>query len=134
MIGPMCQHSKLILHSNNLYGKIYTFVLIEMKQVVVEGKKKHPCDTANSLTYIFRYELEKTEKKTKRNADSNQRHRCKEQTLGLSERRQVWDDWRERKTTAETCTLAHVKQTSTSSMHEGGHPGLCWGSSVHVDV
>ena len=65
-----------------------------MKQVVVERKKNTHKIVIHLHTSVQM--MEKNRKKQKRNADSNQRHRCKEQTCGLSGRRQVWDDLRER--------------------------------------
>ena len=71
---------------------IYTF---ETSCGTRKRNKKHPQDS-NSPTYFSSNDGKKNRKKQKRNADSNQRHRCKEQTCGLSGRRQVWDDLRER--------------------------------------
>lgn len=92
---PLYNTSKLILHSNNLYGKIYTHLCINRNETSCGRREKNTHAIVIHLHTPVQM-MEKTEKKQKRNADSNQRHRCKEQTLGLSERRQVWDDWRER--------------------------------------
>ena len=44
------------------------------------------------------------------------RHRCKEQTFGLSGRRKIWEN------STETYTLPYVKyMTSASSMYDAGH-------------
>ena len=90
-----------------------------MKQVVVEGKetKKHRQDS-NSPTYSSSNGKKKN-RKNEKNADSDQRHRCKEQTFGHSGRT-VRMGWFEREKSNETCILLYVKQmTGTSSMKQG---------------
>ena len=53
-------------------------------------------------------------------AGQQRRHRCKEQTFGLSGRRRGWDDL---ENSTETCALPSVKYTtSASSRQEAGHP------------
>ena len=58
-------------------------------------------------------------------AKQKKRHRCIEQTFGLSGRRRGWDDLREH---IKSCILSSVKQiTSPGWMHETSARGWCTG-------
>ena len=102
-----------------------------MKQVVVEGK-----ETKNTHKIVIHLHTpvqmeKKKNRKNEKNADSDQRHRCKEQTFGHRGRTVRMDDLRERR------AMKHITICKIDDGHkfdEAGHPklvlrGIGWGGS-----